>query len=285
MPTLPIPAGQPSHYELDIVRELRDWRTPTTGFLTDAFDRFNAVIDQATDKLRAVPGVDWTLDTFVAGIMESLNELAHDLVWTEDAYSTLQRRGHSVAAPGEAHRYDLRHVDEATAGLKTQYVALAGAEGAATGFVGAAGILPDILALTTMNLRATAQYAAYYGFDIQQPDERRFALQVLSSSAGSTDINKDFALKPVSRASQSIAKRQAIESAGQYAFTGSLKKMAEKLGVKLTRAKVAQMLPVAGAIVGSGLNVMYTSKVCLTARQLYRERFLISKYGPDILVG
>ncbi len=284
MPRLPIPVHAPSLYEQDVVRELHRWRNPDKGVFTNAYDKMSSIIDQATDTLRAVPGVDWTLDTFVAGVIESLNELAHNLVWSDDIYNAFRRGGHDVTGPGHVHNLDLRHVDEAVATMRIPYAAVAGAEGATTGFVGAAGIVPDILALTTINLRATGEYATYYGFDVTQPEERRFALSVLSASAGSSDINKDFALKPISRASQGIAKRQAIESAGQYAITGSIKKIAEKLGVKLTRAKLAQMLPVAGAIIGGGLNVMYTQKVCTTAQHLYRERFLMSKYGPDVLV-
>ena len=186
---------------------------------------------------------------------------------------------------GHAHRVDIRHIDEAVSSIRSRYSALGAAEGATTGFVGAPGIVPDILALTTLNLRATGLYATYYGFFVSRDDERLFALQVLSASAGSTDINKDFALKPITRASQGIAKRQAIESAGQYAITGSIKKIAEKLGIKLTKAKLAQMLPIAGAVVGGGLNVMYTNKVCHTAQQLYRERFLLARYGPDVFAN
>lgn len=283
MPRLPIPLDQPSDYERGVIAGLYAWRNPPkSGMLADAYDRFSAIVDSATDKLRAIPGVDWTLDTFVAGIIESLNDLAHDLVWSEDVYSDLQKRGLDVQDAGHAHRVDISKIDKAVAGIRSRYAALGAAEGATTGFVGAAGIVPDILALTTLNLRATGLYATYYGFDVSRDDERLFALQVLSASAGSTDINKDFALKPISRASQGIAKRQAIESAGQYAITGSIKKIAEKLGIKLTKAKLAQMLPVAGAVVGGGLNVMYTNKVCHTAQQLYRERFLLAKYGPAV---
>src|SRR5690606_29996404 len=158
----------------------------------------------------------------------------------------------------------------------TEYKGAAGVEGATTGFVGAVGILPDVLALTTLNLKATAEYATHYGFDVRRPEERLFALQILSAASGATDINKELALKPLTRASQGIAKQQALESASQYAITGSIKKLAEKLGITLTRAKLAQILPVAGAVVGGSLNVLYTGKVCVTAQQIYRERFLVS---------
>ena len=36
-----------------------------------------------------------------------------------------------------------------------------------------------------------------------------------------------------------------------------------------------------GAVIGGSYNAYYTNKVCATAYNLYRERFLIEKYGPD----
>lgn len=283
MPLLPVPADRPSPYETGALEEIRAWRVPKGGLLEDAYGRMSKVVDRATDKLRGVPGVDWTLDTFVAGIVENLNHLAHDLVAIETIYAAQSKDGPRISAPGEIHAVDLRRVDTSVAALRGRYATIAGAEGAATGFAGAAGIVPDIIALTTLNLQATGEYATWYGFDVSLEEERLFALTVLSAAAGSTDLNKDLALRPISRASQGVAKQQVLESAGQYAITGSMKKIAEKLGIRLTKAKLAQMLPVAGAVVGGSLNVMFTNRVCTTARNLYRERFLVAKYGPDVL--
>jgi len=283
MPLLPFPSNRPSPYETGALEEIRAWRIPKGGLLEDAYGRMSKVIDQATDKLRGVPGVDWTLDTFVAGIVENLNHLAHDLVAIETIYAAQSQDGPRISAPGEIHAVDLRRVDTSVAALRGRYATIAGAEGAATGFAGAPGIVPDIIALTTLNLQATGEYATWYGFDVSLEEERLFALTVLSAAAGSTDLNKDLALRPISRASQGVAKQQVLESAGQYAITGSMKKIAEKLGIRLTKAKLAQMLPIAGAVVGGSLNVMFTNRVCATARNLYRERFLLAKYGPDVL--
>ena len=49
----------------------------------------------------------------------------------------------------------------------------------------------------------------------------------------------------------------------------------------LTKAKLAQVVPVAGAVIGGGFNAYYTDKVCKAAFYLYRERFLAEKYGVD----
>jgi hypothetical protein len=38
-----------------------------------------------------------------------------------------------------------------------------------------------------------------------------------------------------------------------------------------------------GAFVGGGFNAYYTSKVCDAAFFLYRERWLIEKYGAEVI--
>ena len=53
----------------------------------------------------------------------------------------------------------------------------------------------------------------------------------------------------------------------------------------MTKDKLGQFVPYGGAIVGGGFNAYFTNKVCDAAYFLYRERFLATKYGPDILSG
>jgi len=43
------------------------------------------------------------------------------------------------------------------------------------------------------------------------------------------------------------------------------------------------VLPIAGAVMGGGFNAYFTTKVCVAAYFLYRERFLAAKYGPEII--
>ena len=62
-----------------------------------------------------------------------------------------------------------------------------------------------------------------------------------------------------------------------------IQEIAKALGIRLTKAKLAQMIPVMGAAIGGGYNAYFTSKVCETAWYLYRERFLAEKYGFEII--
>ena len=90
-------------------------------------------------------------------------------------------------------------------------------------------------------------------------------------------------LLPSIRLARDVAQGQAVNALEQQALARALRNAARALGVRLTRAKMAQVVPVTGALVGCGFNAYYTSKVCDAARFFYRERFLHAKYGGAAL--
>ena len=81
---------------------------------------------------------------------------------------------------------DPKQVDKAVGWLDAKYKGLAFTEGAAAGSVGAPGPIADIPALVTLNLRAVAEYATYYGFDVASQRERLFAMHVLGLASSSS---------------------------------------------------------------------------------------------------
>ena len=52
--------------------------------------------------------------------------------------------------------------------------------------------------------------------------------------------------------------------------------------MRLTKGKLAQLIPIAGAVVGAGFNAWYLNEVTHTAYMLYRERFLKERYGGTL---
>lgn len=286
MSTLPILRPRfPSDYERRALREIQRWKEPKMGWFGATVRRVNATLHSATDLIRKVPGVDWTIDNVVAGLLRVTNEIVQDSVWTDGVYTDYHAAGHAVSAPTDIHRLDLEHVDSVMYGLDAKYRGVAAAEGAATGYAGAAGILPDVVALVAINLRAAGEYATYCGFDLSDPTERFFALQVLNAVSQPTDAAKQAALVPVIRVSHAIARQQTLQTIEQVTLTQAIRNAARALGIQLTRRKLAQVVPVAGAVVGSGFNAYYTSKVCDAAFFLYRERLLMAKYGVGLVNG
>ncbi|NND71237.1 MAG: EcsC family protein [Rhodothermales bacterium] len=279
-----IPKPELSEYELQVLQEIEAWKNPPATALRQTLQIFNQTMEGVSDLARKIPGVDWTIENVISGLLNLVNEITHDWIFTDAVYQEFSAKGHPVSGPGDVFDLDLEHVDGTSVGLDQKYVSLAGIEGAATGFVGLPGIVPDIIGLTTLNLRAAGEFATYYGFDIATPYERLYALNILTVTSSYNDIATEVTFQPAVRVTKKIAAGQSVEAVSQLAITRSIKKAVEKLGVNLTRAKLAQIIPATGAVVGGSFNIMYSKSVCTAARMLYRERFLSEKYSQAVRI-
>lgn len=159
-----------------------------------------------------------------------------------------------------------------------------GAEGAAAGAgslggpgVGAAALAADITALTTVACRAAAHHAAVYGYRVETPAERALALAVLNGATSPTDLAKQTALANITKISTAIAKKKTWETLEGFALVKIIQEAAEKLGLNLTKAKLAQVVAVIGVVVGGGYNAWYMTRVGEWSYWTYREHALHDK--------
>lgn len=275
--------NSPSDYERKALDEISAWRNPPRTWYSSAKEKAEMAWNDVTDVVRRVPGVEWTMDNVVAGLLNLTNEITQDSVWTDAVFKQFNDAGHRVETHTDIHGLDLEEVDKISAGLGKKYTALAAAEGAATGLAGAAGIVPDLIALVSINLRAAGEYATYCGFEIANPEERLYALELLDQMARPSTKAKDFTFAPAVRTATRVARNQSAQALEQMGLMNAIERAARALGMKLTGAKLAQVIPVTGALIAGGFNAYYTSKVCRVARFLYRERFLMQKYGSDVV--
>jgi len=272
-----------SEYDQRAVDELLAWRTPVESWYSKLSDRAAETWNDVTNLIRKVPGVEWTMDNVVVGLLDLTNEITQDSVWIEAVYKDFQEAGHAVESTLHICALDLEQIDAVMSGLDAKYTALAAAEGTATGLAGAAGILPDLIGLVSINLRVAGEYASYCGFDIRQPRERLFALELLDHVAEPSTRKKNMTFSPAVRTATRVARTQSSQALEQMGVMNAIERAARALGLHLTGAKLAQIVPVTGAVIAGGFNAIYTAKVCKSARFLYRERFLIRKYGDSIL--
>jgi hypothetical protein len=274
-----------SEYERNVLQEIAAWKAPSTAWYSKYSDRASLMWNDMTDLARRIPGIEWTIENVVTGLLDLTNEITQDSVWSDAVFKEYRTLGHDVGGHSDILALDLQHVDTATDGLKTKYTALAAAEGTATGLAGLAGIVPDLVALVSLNLRAAGEYATYCGFDVNNPEERLYALDMLNFVAEPSNKAKDVTLAPAVKAASRAARIQSMQTLEQMGLSTAIERAARALGLKLTGAKMAQVVPVTGAVIGGGFNAYYTAKVCTTARHLYRERFLVEKYGEDAVLG
>lgn len=281
---MPPTSRSPSRYELNALAEIKAWKTPDLGWLGRAMTIVNRPLDKAGDALMAT-GVGGVIEKAATGLVSLTNDAAQWSVRPDAIFTEFRNHGHlHVQRHADLRSLDLEQIDRAIGWLSAKYKGLALIQGATTGAVGLPGIPPDIVALVTINLRAIGEYATYCGFDVSAQHERLFAMNVLGLASSPSDASKALALAQLVRIAQDVARQRAWKDLEKRAFVPIIQRIAKALGIRLTRAKLAQILPYTGAAVGGGFNAYFTSKVCDAAYYLYRERFLALKYGEQVIV-
>lgn len=244
----------------------------------------NWPLDKAGDLFISIPVLGDVIKLSIRGLTSVCNDFAQWSVQKDAIFAEFQKAGHNgIKKESDIFAMELEDVDKVVGWLNVKYKGIALAEGAATGAAGLPGIPPDLIALISLNLRAIGEYATYYGFNNHSQEERLFAMNVLGLASSPTDASKGLAMAQLVRIAQDVAKKRTWKELEKHAFVKVLQRIAKALGVRLTKAKLAQSVPVMGAMVGGGFNAYFTSQVCDAAYYLYRERFLAEKYGVDLI--
>ncbi|HEX4142968.1 MAG TPA: EcsC family protein [Pirellulales bacterium] len=273
-----------SKYDEHALAEIHAWKNPELGWFGQAMTWLNWLPDKVGDLLLATPGVGDAIRFAIEGITSVCNDLAQWTVSTAAIYNEFRKAGHAdIRDADDIQKLDLEQIDKIVGWLDAKYKGIALVEGAGLGSVGLPGIPPDVVALITLNLRAVGEYATYYGFDISQQQERLFALNILGLASSSTAKCKGLAMAQLVKIAEDVAKKRAWKTLEQHTFVQVIQQISKALGIRLTKEKLAQVIPVAGAVVGGGFNAYFTSNVCQAAYYLYRERFLAEKYGPEVV--
>ena len=280
--------GRPSKYELRALEEINEWKSPKPKPFGGAMQAMGWPLNQAGDLITKTPGLGDAITSAISGIISVSNDVALWAINAEKIYGKFRAAGHDVHQRCEVFALDLEDVDKTVGLLAAKYKGLALAEGAAAGAAGIPGILADIPALVTLNLSAIGEYATYYGFDVSLQGERLYVMNVLGLASSPKDAAKQVAMAQLTKIAKDVAKKKPWEVLGDKFFVKIIQDISKALGIRLTKAKLAQVVPIVGALVGGGFNAYYTARVCDTAYYLYRERFLAEKHGPDwidVVVG
>lgn len=271
-----------SVYEQNALREINRFKNPERSWLGNVWEKVNGPVERVTDKAFD-NAVGVAVAKAIQGLVSVLNDGASWSVRVDSIYAEFRSAGYSfVHRRTDIHRLDLRDVDKIVGYLAAKYKLAALAEGAGAGTLGAPGIAIDIPALVSLALRAVNEYATYYGFDVSLRHEQAFAMTVLSAASSPTVAAKQVTMAELTKLGVLIAQRKTWAELERLIGVQVIKKIAQALGIRLTKAKLAQIVPMVGAAVGGGFNAWYLSNVTETAYHLYRERFLIEKHGPEL---
>ncbi|UVO11856.1 EcsC family protein [Mycobacterium sp. SVM_VP21] len=265
-------------------------------------DRAKDVVSQVRSGVEQVPGATAAIgkvDQLTTKALEALHtvlvERGLNSVKPSNVFAMFADEGLTVRSYGEVKSLDLKHCDRSVPRRKERYVALAIAEGAASSLavtgsavtsavtggttmtVAASAVVADVTAVLVGMGRIVALVAAHYGYDVREPDEQAFASGVIAYSTAGNSAEKAAALASLSRLTQQESWHQLQPQQADNVIS----QVSMALGFRLAKRKLAQAVPILGAVVNGGLNARIAQQTFERAQQAYRLRFLTEKYGLD----
>ena len=178
-----------------------------------------------------------------------------------------------IASLEDARSADLAALDRVAWSLTHENRALAFLEGFGCGLGGATLVLFDLPALVWANLNGIAAIATVYGFDPEAPEEVERALSLLA--LGPTALRGDLEQAPVGKVAIRRMTGEGALGGGRAAL--ALRAVAVRLGGRLAKRKLLQLVPVIGGAVGAGLNLHFTLETTRSAYMLYRYRWVLRR--------
>jgi hypothetical protein len=163
--------------------------------------------------------------------------------------------------------------------------------GGVGGLFGLPGTLVELPVTTVIILRSIAEIARREGEDLESPEARLACIEVFALGGRSTaDDSADagyFAVraalgKAISDAASFVAQRGVTEH-GAPVIVRLVAQIASRFGIVVSEKAAAQALPVAGAVGGATINLLFTRHFQRMARGHFTIRRLERKYGPDVV--
>ncbi|MBF0502904.1 MAG: EcsC family protein [Candidatus Riflebacteria bacterium] len=273
---------EPSMYEKKALVEIERYLKPQTGIFSKIGNMISIPLEKVFELVEKIPGYETVIMKSVRGILELLNDASLWSVNSSSIHAYIRRHGIPDFDSCIRFRHDLELLDGHIGSLNLKYAVATAAEGGGAGLAGAVGIPVDAAAMFSMNMRAIGEYATYYGYNIEQPVERLFALNVLQFASSPGSVANYQALLELDKLYHKIRLLTRWSTLDTSLIVVAIKKVAQLVGVRLTKAKLAQIVPVIASLIGAGFNGHFTNRACTAAYQLYRRRFLCDKYQLDL---
>lgn len=275
-------------YEAQVWREVQEWEARPDARLSKALRVAGRPVGFLTDRFLLQP----VLDRGAERIGEGMRSAATSIGGRVDVDDVLRRTGAAVGRPvrdlAEQRAVDLRTLDTLAKGMDRKYIAAASVSGGAAGataslpggtIVALGALGADVVASTALLLRAIAGYGTLYGRDMRTEQEAQFAVGLLSlgAVAGNASLRREL-LSEIHTVSAMLAAGATWSELSKQASVRALQAVFDKLGVRLTRRKLAQVIPFFGAAAGGTLGAALADNTCQAAHMQYRRRYLLDKY-------
>lgn len=281
-------------YEKNAALEVKRWADGDTSMLSKALRLVARPLDWAAER-SATEDVMKEINERIVGFLDTLSDAS---TWTYDEEHVLER-ARDEHALGAASLTDLRsapmdQLDALARSYFSENAVLSAIEGGGTGLGGVALLAADVPMLFTINLRLIQQVAASYGFRLGGPEARPLVLRTFSAAVADTPEARQEALRELRTAGVAIAQGRApaeldaakvglskASSEGTETTENQSRVLANEIARNVAAREMAQLIPLAGAATGAGLNYWFTTATAETAYMLSRALFLEYKHHQE----
>lgn len=173
-------------------------------------------------------------------------------------------------------------------GLHRVLVSISGALG---GFFGLAALTVELPLSTCIMLRSIADVARSEGHDLSRPEVRLACLEVLALGGKSQGddaseqgywVMRAYLAKTFSDAVTYIGKKGLMREGGPL-VARFVARIASRFSQYVTEEVAVKSLPVVGAVLGAGVNLLFIEHFQNMARGHFIVKRLEDKYGPEVV--
>lgn len=184
--------------------------------------------------------------------------------------------------------YTLPDVEPPLVAKRTQHLGLAALAGAVGGFVGPIGLMVELPLMTVLMLRAIAGIARNQGEDLSRIDARMACVEVFGLGARTRDDDAAETGYYGIRSTLSLHFGGALSGASITAkhLPGGmefLRGVVARFGIVIGDDVAARLLPVAGALGGATLNLIFMQHFQDVARGHFIVRRLERQHGSEVI--
>jgi len=232
---------------------------------------------------------------------------ANKLANTKEIAKRYRARGIQVGDDFESLRFmPLSQLDAVADSFRWGSSLLLGAEGAllgsattmAEGIPGAQLVIPsliltDVTSSMTLLSRHTCRVATAYGYSSKRPENMPHLMAAMAPQTENSDEGyltlKTAVVTSIRESGQFMARsagmvldRQILEREAPQMIR-LITYVADRLGVVLTQKELGVLVPIAGAVLNSSINVAFQQVGHQTAKDYFRRVLLEDRYGEELV--
>jgi len=257
-------------------------------------------------RIPVLKGINDRVQGWVQEGMIKTVQAASRMTGTAEIQKRIAARGIHVADMESMRYLPMSELDAVADSFKMRSRILLGVEGALLGSAttlvegvpGAQFIIPslmlaDVTASVALLSRQTCRLASVYGFSPKAAENLPHVLAALAPQTETADEGY-IALKSAVVASIRETSRFTARTAGVMIDRPLLQReapqmirliayVAERLGVTITQKELGILVPIAGAVLNSSINMAFQQVSHQTAKDYFRQLLLEDRYGDELV--